>query len=630
MRGIWRCHILGLLLLVPAVAQSVLADVAADLQQAEGLYRKGQHAQAEQLYKNILTSEADDPEAVYQAARMLPRVYLTTGKLPQVRAAVEQLLAKSARHERLPHALHEIVEQAKGLNKTLEVGQIYQKILSARPSHPQAIWLRMGIAVANVYLGDQSAVEAGVQEIVGQHSSNQWAAEALAQTGWAYDKLEQYGKARPLYEYIVENWPDKPRAIHAHTALVRDCIFLGDEQAAQLRLEQLAQRYGENPSLPGVLSQIGRNYWEVRMYEQSRQVSRYILDNHPEDDHCMWAQRDIVLCDLALRAEEAAAAGTQTLVGKYARCPGAIWAISEVAETYSKLGQHEEARQLFTFNLNNYMERDDNIWSLRGVLNESIALKDDANIDAGIRKLLGEYATSNNLPMAALHVGQELLGAGDSRASKLFQHVIDKHPDHEQAIFVRICMAHVYIRQGQDSRAETVYQRALADYADDPRLAEIVHLMAEGYYDQAFVVRYKGVRSKREWSGSGRAYLNKAIAKWCLIIEQQPEHSHVTPAAHYYVAMTYYQLGDYQKAEEYCTALVTQWPKDARAWEAQLLIAKMYKLMLRDETVSKSDVESKMKSAYEHLVERYPTCPAASGVRNILKAYEASEQGGEK
>jgi tetratricopeptide (TPR) repeat protein len=612
------------------VAQSVLADVAADLQQAEGLYRKGQHAQAEQLYKNILSSEADDPEAVYQAARMLPRIYLATGRPSQVQTAVEQLLAKSARHERLPHALHEIVEQAKGLNKTLEAGQIYQKILSARPNHAQAIWLRMGIAIANVYLGDEQAVEAGVQEIVGRHSSNQWAAEALAQTGWAYDKLEQYERARPLYEYIVENWSDKPRAIHAHTALVRDCIFLGDEQAAQLRLEQLVQRYGENPDLPSVLSQIGRNYREVRMYEQSKQVSQYILDNYPENDHGLWAQRDIVLCDLAMDDQEAAVAETQTLLGKHARRPGAIWAVSEVAEVYSKLGKHEQARQLFTFNLNNYTERDDNIWSLRGVINESIALKDDASIDAGIRKLLSEYATSDNLPMAALHVGQELLDADDARASKLFQHVIDKHPDHEQAVFARICMGHVYIRQGQASRAETVYQRALVDYADDPRLAEIIHLMAEGYYDQAFRVRYEGVSSRPEWSGSGRAYLDKAIAKWRLIIDEPPEDSLVKPAAYYYVAMTYYQLGDYQKAEEYCTALVTKWPKYPRAWEAQLLIAKMSKLMMRDETVSKADAESKMKTAYEQLLEKYPTSPAAPAARNVLKAYEASEQGGEK
>ena len=194
-------------------------------------------------------------------------LYLATDRRPQAQAAVQELLAKHADHERLPHAVHEIVEQAKDVDRALQAGQVYQGILAAQPDHPQATWLKMGVALAGVYLGNDRAVDSTLKDIIARHGGDQWAAEALAQTGWAYDKVKRYAKARPLYEYVVDNWPDKPRAIYAHTALVRDCICLKDKEAAQARLEQLVQRYGKDNDLPNVLTQIGRGYREGGMYE---------------------------------------------------------------------------------------------------------------------------------------------------------------------------------------------------------------------------------------------------------------------------------------------------------------------------------------------------------------------------
>jgi len=56
----------------------------------------------------------------------------------------------------------------------------------------------------------------------------------------------------------------------------------------------------------------------------------------------------------------------------------ALWAVSEVAETYGRIGQHERARELFRFNLTGNPNLDATIWSLRAFIRESIALKDAA------------------------------------------------------------------------------------------------------------------------------------------------------------------------------------------------------------------------------------------------------------
>lgn len=210
-----------------------------------------------------------------------------------------------------------MVEEARQWNKTAQARQILRDLLTAQPEQPQAIWLKMGVVIAEVYAGNREVVDAGVQEIITHDSADRWAGEALAQIGWAYDKLGQYDKARPLYEYVVDHWPDKPRVIYAHTALVRGCIRLNDKQAAQTRLQQLVGRYAADTHLPNVLNEIARGYREAQMYQEAKPVSQYVLDHYPDSGQRFWAQRDLVLCDVGLGDRDAAQAGVRKLVANY-------------------------------------------------------------------------------------------------------------------------------------------------------------------------------------------------------------------------------------------------------------------------------------------------------------------------
>ena len=632
-------------LFVPVLVASLAwADTAADLKQADEHYQAGRYTEAETAYQSVLNqadpNKPEDTERAFNARKKLPVVYLATDRAAQAQTAVQNLLVRHSDHERLPHAVHEIVEQAKELDRTLQAGQIYQNLLAAQPQQPQTLWLKMGVAISNVYLHNDEAVEAGVQDIVARHGDEQWAAEALAQTGWAYDKLKQYHKSRPLYEYVVDHWADRPRAIHAHTALVRACIFLKDEEAAEARLDQLVQRYADDKDLPSVLSQIGRNYREAGMYEESKQVSRYILDNHAGDDHCIWAQRDIVLCDLASGDLEAAAGSTQVLLSTFAEHNGAVWAISDIAESYGKLGRHEQARELFQFNLDHCPQRDHSIWSLRGFITESVALQDNASIEAGIEKLFGEYAASKNLPMAALHIGRELCTAGHPRAAELFQHIVNKHPDHEQAIFARVCLGHVHVRQGQDNEAEAIYQKVLSDYAGDPRLPKAVHLMAEGYYERALTERKQALEAdsaedmlKAMADGPPEVavqHFQKAMAHWGLIINQLPERPDTTAAAYHFTGACYECMRQYDKAIPCYQALVERWPDYEYAWHVQYLIGHIYEYLKESEAVPASEADPRIQAAYEQLVARYPNCRTAVAARSWLRLHAEAQQGGEK
>jgi len=714
MRQVPKLHVAGLLLVLLTITSLAYADSTADLKQAEKLSNQRQYMQVEQLYEKIL-AEADDAQAqgksvdadlMFTVHKKLPILYLATDQLDQAKASFEALLEKHGDRDDLAHALHEIVEEAKKINKTSQAGQVCSDILAAHPGGQDALWLKMGVALANVYLRDDRAVNSAVQSIVANYGGDPWAAEALAQTGWAYDKIEEYDKSKPIYEYIVDTWPQKSRTIHAHTALVRVCIFLRDDQAAKTRLQQLIERYAKEDELPGVLVQICRNYREAQMFDESQQVSRYVLENFPKDGSCIWAQRDlvlcdigkgddeeaeggveklvasygdsghlpyvlneiaagyrqsgvydkaraisqwvltnrpesdqciwvqcnIVLCDIAQGAEQAATEGIETLKTRFGDHGGLIWALADSATAYSGKGQHERARELFAYNVENHPNKDDSIWCLRDYIKESLFLGDTVATDAGIEKLLADYGDSVNFPMAAVHTGRELLEADHPKAAEVLQAVVDKYPDDDQAMIAKVGFGQIKLRQGQDAEAEAIYAKVLADYADDPQLAEVVHVMAEGYFLRAFQPTVRGdISLTEELSDGTKAYLLKAVEKWEYIATKIPVDAEITPRAYYFLATAYHRLGDPAKAVQYASQLVERWPDHDMGWRAQHLIVKVYKRQIPDDqSIEESAAVEAMIEAARQLVEKYPACRVASTARKYLAQFDVSKQGGEK
>ncbi len=178
--------------LLPVV--SALASVTADLSQAEGQYRAGQYVQAERSYQ-IVIQRADrnkpaEADAAFNARKKLPLVYIATDRLPEARDAVQQLLSRYAQHEFLPHAIHEIVEGAEALLKLAQVRQLFLDMVTAQAGDSQVLWLKMGMAIANVHLAEDKAVDAVLQNIIGQHGADGRAAEALNHIAWACRNLK--------------------------------------------------------------------------------------------------------------------------------------------------------------------------------------------------------------------------------------------------------------------------------------------------------------------------------------------------------------------------------------------------------------------------------------------------------
>jgi len=405
-------------------------------------------------------------------------------------------------------------------------------------------------------------------------------------------------------------------------------VVQGRQDAAQNGLQRLVKDHAAHGYLPYVLREIAGQYLQGRRHEEAKSLCQYVLDNFSDSDQCLWAQRDLVLSDLALRDLPAAQVGTDALLKRSSGRMDALWAVSEVAETYSRIGQHEQARELFRFNLTGNPNLDDTIWSLRGFINESIALKDEAAIDAGVKTLMSEFAGSRNLPMAAVHVGRELSIVGHKHAADVLQHVIDKHPEDEQTLLARVCMGYAYIMQGKDGEAETLYSQIMTQYANHPNLAEVVHAMAEGYFDcgkaaerdQMRRVGFQAYTNEVIIQGRPDAmkrYYQQAARKWELVITRFPD-APIVPRAYELAATCYEYANDYKKALEYFTVILDLYPGYESADRAQFMVGRMCK-RLRDQGVM-TDTETMpiILAASKAIIDQYPQSSFVIAAQNVV------------
>jgi len=262
MRTISIVWLIGLVVLVPA--RWALADVAASLSQAQEQYKARQYTQAEQSYLTVVQqgdrNTGEEADAAFAACKKLPLVYIATDRLPEARDAIQQLLSRYAGYEFLPHAIHEIVEGAEALLKLAQVRQLYQDMVTAQPGAPQAIWLKMGMAIASVHLAEDKAVDAVLRNIITEHGSDDRASEALNHIAWAYRKLGRYNEALRIYQYVVNNWPQKDRVAFAQHGIVICQLGLGNPDGADAALDVLIQKFGKDTNTPKLVA------WSVYAY----------------------------------------------------------------------------------------------------------------------------------------------------------------------------------------------------------------------------------------------------------------------------------------------------------------------------------------------------------------------------
>jgi len=460
-------HLIGLSMIALLTVQSAAADVAAEMKAAEGFYKARQYAQAEQVYLKIVqeanSAVTTEVEAAFKARRRLPAVYLAVNQTSQARAAVVQLLADYAHHPRLPHALHEILDQAKLLNKTSEAGWIYQSLLTAQPGQPQAIWLKMGLAIANVHLGDDKAVDAALQNIASQHGTDERVAEAFGQVAWAYRDAKKYESAISLYQYVVDHWPSQEQALFSQRNTVLSYLALGDEANAQAATQKLLTKFAEHKDIAEAVYTAANECRNTKKYRQACDLYRCVVDKYPASERALLSQRFLIVSTAALGDEEATKAAIDGLLTKFPRDLRLLDQVTQAAEGLRRMPKQDHACRLWRGIVENWPKTDQaasaQMWLAETQIASLIEAGNESATQEAIEALIKQSKANPYLSRTLAHVGGKYEDAKQlPNAEAIFRKVIALGSDPERAADIQGAIGWTYFARG-------LYDDAIREYA---------------------------------------------------------------------------------------------------------------------------------------------------------------------
>jgi len=644
-------YLTGFLLLV-LLAQTALADVATDVSQAEGLYKAGQYATAEQAYLNVLR-EADpnkpaESDAVFTAGKKLALVCIATDRLPQAKDAVQQLLNRYAGQGSLPQALHDIVTEAKPIYKLAQVRQVYQDMVAAKPGDSQVIWLKMGVAIASVHLTDDQSTDAALQSIIAQHGTDDRASEALNHIAWACRNLKQFNKALTVYQYVVDNWPQKDRVAFTQHGIVICQLGLGNRPAADEALNVMLQKYGKDKDISKLLLWAGNAYTDAGEFEGGYRVFELVVQNYPDTPEALEAQIALAITVAQKEDRTRIEPAVQTLLTRFPANEVKARGLHDLATTlawkYVGYADHppQDPNLLVSYDkcllaVANYTQAtlpksDWAVWAERDLATLAIRHGDSAAAEAAISRLTTDYADRKHTPVALHFLGDYYLDARkDDKAGPVYQRLVEKYPNHDLMPLVKTGLGVVQVRRGDDASAEAIFQQVLTDYANHPRLPEAINLMAEGYCSRALELE----RTSRSPAMAGtppvlrevpqpvKECFAKAIAKWSIILQQYANAPGVAPNALYFSGLSYSREGDPAKAVECYQTLLEKWPEDERNQRALLSLPRFYKEMVFRGLLTEQQANPLIKAAYDQFIRKYPSSADAEMARQQSRYYGA-------
>jgi tetratricopeptide (TPR) repeat protein len=636
-------YLLGLLLPVVLLDRSACADVAADLSQADGLYKTGQYAQAEQPYLKVIRgTDANKPaesDAAFAAAKGLALVYIATDRLPQAEQAIQPLLARPT-----PHDLHKIVEEAKALKKLPQVRQVYQDMIAARPDDHNVIWLKTGLGVASAHLGDDRVVQATLDNIIANHGQDDRVVEALGQIAWAYRKLNQYDKALKINQYTVDNWPQKDRAAYAQQGVLLCQIGLGNIAAADQAFGVLIQQFGKDPDASKIVLWSGFGYQDANQADRAYKVYELVVQNYPDTPEAVTAQLRLALASVEAEDPNRMGQTIQALLTQFTPTQDKGAALRYLADSLywkhaayvNQAVQHQNtlaltdqyARAIANYTLANWPNSDWAVWAERDMANGAIRRGDDAAAVDVLNGMLTRYAKLESLPRAVCQIGDTFLDVGKSdQADQLFRYAIENWAGSKDVIWAKAGKVRVGIAKGDNATAEARFKQLLSDYADDSRLPDIVNPIAEAYYEGATrEIRSGDIRPSATRAGNSppihaQQCLRKAVDAWALFQQRWPKDPVVGPLSYYFSAICYARLGETLNAVEAYHNLLEKWPDYEKNQNAILTLVSLCHKLVRDGSTTESDIDPLLRWAYRQFTEKYPSHPAAASVRQWLQLH---------
>jgi len=266
-------------------------------------YRESKdYDKARQLYQHVVSNWSDADYAL-ESQRGLILLNILVGDETAAQADIDKLLTEFSGHKDIAKVAAHVADDHRDLGKYESALELYRYVVETWPESEYAMGSEVSIARLNIKLGNETAAQAALGKLIADFRGNKGLAKAVDHVADSYRESKQYEKAKELYKYVVDTWPEAEHAIDSQTSLAKLYIQLGDDPNAQAAVERLATDFWQDTGLPAALCEIARRYERAKIYQEAKSVYQQIIEQEPNSPEADKAQLDIAKVDVLSLSE---------------------------------------------------------------------------------------------------------------------------------------------------------------------------------------------------------------------------------------------------------------------------------------------------------------------------------------
>ena len=320
--------------------------------------------------------------------------------------------------------------------------QAYQAVLDNWPDADCAIWAQTGIAksrvyLAGIFLGSFEDANTAVGKLIANFAQNPELAIAVFTVADEYRKIGKYDKAKPLYQYVVDNFsiieqPSRSQIL----AVIMSNVALDKSDAAQAAIDMMIDLFHEDEQIGEAVYRIAEEYYDLDDFKKAIEYYQLILDNWPDSEYAIWGQEGIVLSNICLDNLHRAQTAIEKLVADFNNHSALPEALYGIARRFNELSKYEHAADVYQQIIQQYPD--------------------------------SSYAEKANVEVSKFETWLYIRAADDSNAAAATEKLIadfNGHPDLSRVIFLSgkeyYQQGLKYDKEGNKDQAKVYFQKAL-------------------------------------------------------------------------------------------------------------------------------------------------------------------------
>ncbi len=610
----------------PAGAPVETADARAAASLAETVQkhmRAARYDAVEGLCNDAIARAPGTDEAL-RARQSLAELYIRTHNDQGADAAVDEMVAVFADHKRIAGAVCEVGDEWRRMRKFADAQRLYSYVTKHLADDPYSIWSQKNLCTLHVQLGDDTARDAAVDQLLTNYGDHPDLPLAICSIGDEVVRIRKdYEKARELYAFAATNLSDNSQAVWAQKNLCKLLVErIKDTDAAQAETDKLFNDFADNPNLPAAALETADAWRGKKHISEAQAIYERIVTDHPKSVQALWSQKNICAIYAAERNESAADSALDEMVATFAESDQLPKAVCETADAWRSAGRIDKAAALYEYVTAAYPSNWHTIWSQKNLCTLHAESGDTQAADEALNKLITTHPQNDQLPKAICEVADAYRNSDNpAKARQLYNQIIDTYPAHTWALW----SAKNLISMDIELLAETAptseevpgevmagLDELISSFGTYSDITPVVCYLGEQYYQKAFGKDPSGL------SAEAGIDFRKAIAVFARVIDEVPFNIPFTGDAHYMTGVAYSRLGEYDNAIAYHQAVVDNWPEHHLAWSSLYWIGNFYQKLTTQGLLTTAEADAKSEEAFLRLFEEYPNTPMIETARSQL------------